>query len=358
MDGKGPDGQGPCDTDPQSCGKYVKMYNFSITNIGGGDTPVPGTPNTKPITDNCPGKIEVPGHGMVSVVSAAWSKPGDPANKVAVRNRKIIPYMKGRSYFASGCTQGAFDHNQYIPFKFLGKTFRYTTDLSGATCGCSATLKLTSLHQNQQPSECKDYYCDAGNICGVSCDEIDIQEANTFAWHSTLHTMSDDVGVGGGYGGGADWQGPRDWASWQYAPGASCIDTSKPFDVAVSFPIDDQGSLVALEIELSQTGKNCPLSLRLENYQGMHELTNALKEGMTPTISYSSSGNMLWMDGKGTDGQGPCATDNPEICARSVIFYNFSIARIGSVAPKPSTSSPKPPIQHPAPTPTPIQHPA
>ncbi|CAK0905475.1 unnamed protein product [Prorocentrum cordatum] len=143
-------------------------------------------------------------------------------------------------------------------------------------------------------------------------------EANQFAWHSTLHTATDHSGVGGGFGGGDSWNGPRDWGSAEYGPGANCVDTAAPFDVAVSFPVDSQGALAAMEVTLSQSGKSCPLSVRLGTYEGMAELSQALEAGMTPIVSYWAANDMLWMDGPGTDGQGPCTVDDMDRCVREV----------------------------------------
>jgi len=53
-------------------------------------------------------------------------------------------------------------------------------------------------------------------------------------------------------------------------------------------------------------------------------------------MSYWSANDMLWMDGVGSDGAGPCPKDDAAACAESVHFSNFSISSIfdedGSVA--------------------------
>jgi hypothetical protein len=49
---------------------------------------------------------------------------------------------------------------------------------------------------------------------------------------------------------------------------------------------------------------------------------------MTPVVNYWSSADMLWVDGKGRDGQGPCGTDEPDQCSKRTKFSNFSIEAI------------------------------
>jgi len=211
---------------------------------------------------------------------------------------------------------------------------RYTTDMSDLGCGCNAAFYLTSMHQNSHKSECSDYYCDANNVCGESCAEIDIQEGNKWSWHSTLHSRWDRIGAGKGVGGGgADWSGTRDWSTSEYGPGATCIDTSKPFQVEVGFPADSNCQLLGMEITLSQKARSdCQLKLAVDNYWGMPELSKALAAGMTPIVSYWSSDDMLWMDGKGADGQGPCVRDRPDECGKRTKFSNFSVAAIPGTA--------------------------
>ena len=43
--------------------------------------------------------------------------------------------------------------------------------------------------------------CDANAVCGVRCTELDLAEANTHAFHSTVHLDTDSAGRGAGLGG-------------------------------------------------------------------------------------------------------------------------------------------------------------
>jgi len=279
-------------------------------------------------TGTCPGDIHVAGYGPVSIVRAKWHLPGVPGGAVEVSDgRSIAPHLEGRSYWAKACVDGAYDRGDYLAPDLLGRTLRYTVNLSGVGCGCNAALHLVPMRQNAAISGCSDHYCDANRACGEACAELDVQEANQFAWHSTLHTATDHTGAGGGYGGGATWDGPRNWDRSQYGPGADCIDTRAPFQVAASFPATVRGALRAVHVHLAQGG--CDLHVSLSGYAGMAELSEALRAGVTPVVSYWRSPDMAWMDGKGADGQGPCLADEPEACPDSVAFYDFAVAAIG-----------------------------
>ncbi|CAK0846147.1 unnamed protein product [Prorocentrum cordatum] len=387
MDGQGQDGSGPCAFDDMgACGKTVRFFNFSLEEIKGGagaggakaasgasagSRPPPGftaasgydnaaapaspAPAAAPgasspgsvTVASCPGRFDVPGYGKVAIVPTGWADADGYKPVDVTESGELVAHMDARAYFADTCTAGKYDHEQYLALKLLGKAIRYKVDLSGAGCGCNAAFYLTSMRQNSHKSECSDFYCDANNVCGESCAEIDIQEANQLAWHSTLHTAQDHSGVGGGYGGGDSWDGPRDWGPADYGKGAQCVDTARPFEVLAAFPVDGQGTLAAMEVTLSQEGKTCPLSVRIGSYEGMAELTKALKEGMTPILSYWSANDMLWMDGVGSDGQGPCRVDDMDACGESVRFFDFSVEEIGAsgqgvaseAAPKSSTGN-------------------
>merc|ERR1712203_136379 len=88
-----------------------------------------------------------------------------------------------------------------------------------------------------------------------------------------------------------------------------------------------------MEIELTQVGKSCPLSIRIADYKlkyrdGMVDMTKALEAGATPIISYWKSKKMLWLDGLGEKFDGPCVADDPSACVESVKFYDFSVTPI------------------------------
>jgi len=282
--------------------------------------------------DACPGSFDMPGYGQVSIVPTGWPNGAIP---LEVQGNDITVHMDGRAYFADACTAGSYDHNQYLALPLLGRKLVYTIDLSGAGCGCNAAMYLTSMKQNTQVSTCNDYYCDANVVCGVACTEIDIQEANIESFHATLHASDDKFGVArGAGGGGAGWNGPRDWSLSDYGPGGRCVDTKQPYEVGASFHTNN-GQLSGMQIELSQAGKPCTLSTVINDYNRMADLAKPLQEGMTPIISYWENRDMLWLDGTGPDHQGGCNTDT-EACSDTIRFSNFRVEDISNEAQPPA----------------------
>merc|ERR1719188_1398288 len=302
--------------------------------------------STSSPADLCPGSIEIPGYSgpagsRVAVVPTGWLGAGPGAkigNVEVVDGKTLVPHMDGRAYLADRCT-GAYNNSDYLGLNLLSKKMEFMVNLAGAGCGCNAAFYLVSMKQNTEVSTCKDYYCDANHVCGVSCDEIDIMEANEYAFHSTLHTLYDHSGVGGGYGGGSGWNGPRDFTKEQYGPGAKCVDTTKPFKVSVSFPTDGQGQLQSMEVEISQVGSPCPVHISVRNYKGNAKLTESLAQGMTPVLSYWSANDMLWMDGEGSDHRGPCHADDAGACGARVSMYDFKIESLVAEE-RPAASAP------------------
>lgn len=278
------------------------------------------------VEDACPGSIAVTGlDEPVSLVPAGWGLPGGLPELLEVDSDRgtVAPGYGSRGYFAASCAAGSYDRGQYTALNLLGKTLRYMVNLSGAGCGCNAGFSLVPMAQSVDKGACGDYYCDANAVCGNACAEIGIQEANHYAWHSTLRSASDHDGTAAGYGGSGP--APRDFTGLQYGPGGMCVDTSEPFAVAASFPVDSSGSLMSVEVVLSQDDHSCPLNMKLDRYAGMSELESALAAGVTPVVSYWGSEGMQWLDGAGPDGKGPCVSDHSSACPGSVLFSQFSV---------------------------------
>lgn len=291
------------------------------------------------VEGGCPGSLELAGHGHVAAVSADWDVPGSRARAAQVEQRLNIagedeivpeiilrPRLGSRTYLADECSGSMIsDKPQFLALKLLGKTLKYSTDISGAGCGCVAKLYLAPLQQNNQPSDCHDYYCDASGICGVRCAEIDVQEANQHSWHTTLHTAGDFAGLAQGLGGVAS--GP--WNETVYGIGGRCIDTSKPFEVMVSFPVHSiSGMLAAVNVTLSQDSQNCALELWHDRYgvsgkDGLVELSEVLAAGVTPIISYWASDDLPWLEDAGQ-----CDLEAKNHCSSTIAFSGLSVEEI------------------------------
>jgi len=289
------------------------------------------------VSHACPGSVDVRGFGSVSVVAAQFHAPGVPGAQVALNHTAgaVEPGMRGKAYFANGCATDSFDPAAYVGWKLLGKRLRYHTHIRGAGCGCNAALYLVGMPQNAASAgRCNDYFCDAHSSCDVACAQIVLQDANQYAWSSSLHVSDDPDGTAVGYGGGATYDGLRDWTSVQYGP-AGVIATASPLEVVVSFPTNAKGTLQAVEVALLQDWGGRALSANITSYKlgghrdGLKEMTAALEAGLTPVINYYSSSELSWLDGRGLDGKGPCAEELPSDCAESVSFFNFSIEDIG-----------------------------
>jgi len=299
-------------------------------------------------TAKCPGKLSVQGHGEVPLINTMANTASDSsAGSVSVvAGEMVVPHMDGRTYFGQTCAEGPYNNTDYAAINFLGKRISWTTDVSGLGCGCNAAVYLVSMRQNTDVGKCSDFYCDAMKVCGVACTEIDLQEANMYSWMSTLHAYSKDfgadtLGVARGYGGSIGEPPRRDFTADQYGLGATCVDTLKPFRVSVSFPVDGGGVLAGMHLELSQEGKPCNLYASIDAYDNpkwggnpMADFTEALTAGMTPVVSYWKSKDMLWMDGIGADGRGPCVKDAPDVCPDHVRHLHFSIEPLDEALPR------------------------
>jgi hypothetical protein len=183
--------------------------------------------------------------------------------------------------------------------------------------------------------------CDASGSFGGRCGEIDIMEANKFAWHTTLHNPQDHPGLAGGFGGVQQFdmmygKGPRDMAGDQYGPDGSVIDTNQAFHVAVSFPQRPDGSLADMVVMMHQEGKEHAIEFRVNRPRAdparsppmtcedagcencyskpgcvykeddLAAFGSWLGNGMTPLATYWGGPGNTWIDGSMDDEAGGC----------------------------------------------------
>ena len=95
-------------------------------------------------------------------------------------NANSMTMMHGaRGYLVSGCpsTYSADMYDTKLPL--LGKMFNYTIDLSTSGCACNAAVYATlmpaySSANQPDPTNSRDYYCDANAVSGIYCPEMDI----------------------------------------------------------------------------------------------------------------------------------------------------------------------------------------
>ena len=239
---------------------------------------------------------------------------------------------------------------EYVGWTLLGKTLAFTIDLSAAACGCNAAVYLVSLRQNRQPGNCgHDRYCDANAVCGVRCAEIDLIEANRYAIHMTAHTPNDGDGKGTGLGGSFSTISPN-----MYGPGATMIDTEQPIRVSTYFGIDDTGSLSSIEVTIQgHTGRQ--LELKMADTAYVRQLHQAVKAGMTPTVSYWSDAHLGWLqDGvcPGWNEIGEGINTQMDACGDHITVSHFQVYDGREMA------FPAPPPSHrPPPMPPPVAKP-
>jgi hypothetical protein len=206
-----------------------------------------------------------------------------------------------RTYLVRGCPQ-SFTPTMYAPeFSFLDKTLSYTVDLSKVPCACNAALYLVAApgydaNQHPFPSQSEDYYCDANQVGGDYCPEMDIMEANNMAMQITPHKCDSPQGLH--YNncdrGGCGLNTHRLNAT-AFGPGRDfAINTQAPFRVSTSFSTDTIKTVLAQGSQsfvVTHNSNTCGSSY-------LPSLSATLKQGMVITFSVwgDTGSTMSWMD--------------------------------------------------------------
>ena len=180
------------------------------------------------------------------------------------------------------------DPKGFFKPKLLNGSVEYDVDLSQMGCGCVAafyTVELPAIGSDGQPHNTDGhYYCDANNITGEWCNEMDIMEANTYSFRTTAHTCD---GTGPHYSkcdrGGSAVTDLQEKGS--FGPGKK-IDTGSPFHVKIDFKSN------YYKLTLSQ-GDKSDYSEVLSSYLGDLELP--LDGNMAFVMSNWGSDNIPWL---------------------------------------------------------------
>lgn len=230
----------------------------------------------------------------------------------------------------------------YTP-NLLGGQVEYDMDLSQSSCSCNAALYLVSMpgkdwNGNPDPSSGGDYYCDANKVGGVFCTEIDIMEANTYAWQTTPHNC--DAPTNKGHYNNCDGSG-KGWMNFHnlnldYGPGRG-INTQQKFHVKSGFQKSGD-RLTRFSIELSQNGHTVSHSIGDGDVPGGYfdSIKGDLERGMTFAISnWGSDWNtMQWLDGN-TGCGGGCG--NPSIHVSNISITTGGHSPTPTPTPTPGT---------------------
>lgn len=264
-------------------------------------------------------------------------------DKCGSEDKLSIPFNT-RSYFQAkyngSCDATPFGTGTYEcvdydqgALRLGGQTLSFEVDLSNDGCGCNAALYLVSMPQSHDESICHDRYCDANNVCGVRCTELDLMEANQIAWVSTVHVADDGSGQGFGY---AHYVFPPEHRlsspthECAYGPSATCaIDTRSAFVAAISFSAPEE--LFSYTVEISQGGRSARLGPvryvdkpQMGQYQTAVEANAALRAsldaGMTLVVSHwagPKKESMGWLDS-------PCKPDEITGWACTDVFVEHS----------------------------------
>jgi hypothetical protein len=244
---------------------------------------------------------------------------GSSSGLVWVNGTTVNVKHNGRAYIAQSC-DSSFQSTTFKQFNFVQRTLSFTVsfncasprtsincislvsfqvDLSQAGCGCNAAFYMTTM-AGPGVGQCGDYYCDANDVCGQLCPEMDILEANTHAAQVTPHKCNTPAnGVYSSCDSNGCSQNSYNLNPTNFGPGTSyVIDTTYPFQVSSQF-LTSNGSVSTIITTFSQSGKLFQFTHSSSDCGSgyLSALTGPLG-GMTIVLSYwgDAGSDMSWLD--------------------------------------------------------------
>eukprot|EP00419_Tripos_fusus_P008029 CAMPEP_0172682900 /NCGR_PEP_ID=MMETSP1074-20121228/18477_1 /TAXON_ID=2916 /ORGANISM="Ceratium fusus, Strain PA161109" /LENGTH=646 /DNA_ID=CAMNT_0013501663 /DNA_START=27 /DNA_END=1968 /DNA_ORIENTATION=+ len=238
------------------------------------------------------------------------------AGKVWTQGKTMGTFGSSRSYLVDNLGAPSWYQAQYHRFDLRGQTMSYTVDLSKVPCGCIACMYLVAM-PNPGPGP---NYCDIQPGKGFNqCLEVDLMEANSMAYHSTIHTEAWGTGEDGTCNAilgcvnnvGREWKTPQGNLTKDiYRPGARVIDSSRPFKVTSSFEWTGHMTVI-----LSQDNDTVVLFNRSLGGNPMgtgvpdaaaKKVADAMANGGLVLVSSLWNGDTHWLDKAACGGQQGC----------------------------------------------------
>jgi len=199
-----------------------------------------------------------------------------------------------------------FTPNVFKPFFLLDKTLGFTADLSTVVCGCNAAFYFTKMpaydaNQQPNPTTCGNYYCDANNVCGAWCPEMDVLEANRAGLAVTPHKCDAPQGKFYSHCDGAGCSLRTKDMPNAFGYGSNFqIDTHHPFNISMSFRTSN-GQLSSIYTVLSQDNRKAEITHDTGRCGAgyLESMTEAFKAGMVLVVSHwsgNTGSDMGWLD--------------------------------------------------------------
>jgi len=266
------------------------------------------------------GQIQIQGEPTTYVMTDATG--------VSISGSKLTIKHNNGADFTQECANN-FSPNSFRPFYLLDKTFSFTADVSSVGCGCNAALylsKMPAYNENQQPDPTSwgNYYCDANNVSGEWCPEMDIMEANRAGMGITPHKCDPPTGKHYSHCDGTGCSLRTKDIAGAYGYGANFkINTNFPFNVTMSFHTTS-GQLSSIVSVLSQGDRQVNIVHDSGRCGGgyLETMTEAFQAGMVLIVSHwsgNSGSDMGWLDIP------PCSAS--EACDKqgTAAFYDISV---------------------------------
>jgi hypothetical protein len=250
------------------------------------------------IKADCLGQIQLTGEDPTYIM--AGSSVG-----VSVHGSVLqLLHNRGATYTAK--CQTNFDPTVFRRFYVLDKTLSFSTDVSTVGCGCNAAIYfvlMPAYNQNQQPdpSTCGNYYCDANQVCGLWCPEIDLMEANRAGFAITPHKCDSPVGKYYSHcdGGGCSIRTNKMGNAYGFGS-TYTINTQFAFNVSINF--QTEGGLLSRIVSSFSQGNSHFTVTHDQSLCGagyLASLTDAFNQGLVLTASHwsgANGGTMSWLD--------------------------------------------------------------